>query len=101
MAPHRPIVAPAFAGLAMLLLLGACVSSAGPTTTPEQRMTIWQDRCEGYGFERATTAFAGCVQKELLAYRQRVATVLSGSGGGGGYSGPTVCNLIGRTVICN
>jgi hypothetical protein len=41
------------------------------------RMSV-TELCSSYGFTPGTDAFAGCVQQEHLAARQRTATIISG-----------------------
>ncbi len=51
--------------ITLLIVLAALV--AGCSFGPE-------NACDRYGFQRGTTAFSQCVQNEVLAYQQRLAT---------------------------
>lgn len=39
--------------------------------TYEDKMAAWGAACQGYGFTPGTEAYAACVQREDLAYREQ------------------------------
>ncbi|MGE0743869.1 MAG: hypothetical protein AB7K86_01425 [Rhodospirillales bacterium] len=88
--------------LTVVALSAALLAASGCAGKPPQQA------CREYGFKEGTDAFAACVQKEVLAEKERSAIIASGarrnaSGNPNRSDDPPArtCTTFGKVTTCN